>query len=197
LAEQNLSRASDKRPNIFLILFQICLGYPTFRACRVLSVYGQIFSAYSQNTNKLIFHNQQIHTTKLHLKIYFIPYILCIRTDSFPIFSVWIQIHSAFLANSQIILKIRNEIQYFAQLSEGEVLDIKSSRSKLLFCSSLTKKKLFLFCVFWLKAEWPLKKLSNFFVKNNFGKESVTKRVLLIEKNTSRKSHASSLLKSV
>ncbi len=140
MAEQNSSRASDKRPNIFLILFQICPGYPTFRACRVLSVYGQIFSAYSQNTNRLIFHNQQIHTTKLHLKINLIPYILCIRTDSFPIFSVCIHIHSAFLAYSQLILKIRNEIQYFAQLSEGGSTGHKIKQEQTVILLQLDKK---------------------------------------------------------
>jgi hypothetical protein len=134
-----------------------------FRVFSHFSLYVQILSVDSQYTNRFILHIQRLCIVKFHSKIYLIPSILRIRTDSLWVFSVYERIYSTYSQGSQytyrFVLCIRrmrsNNIKYSewnlfsSQFLKGHYfkkqfvsvqLDSKLPGNNLLFCSSFTKK---------------------------------------------------------
>ncbi len=106
------------RQGIKLFMHSVCSQYTYRFVLHILYTVWTDSFLYSQYTNRFIPHIQQICTAKFCLKIYLIPCILHLHTDSLCIFTVYEQIHSA---NSQykfrVILRIcqthRNNFEYF------------------------------------------------------------------------------------
>ncbi len=128
---------------------------------RIFSVYEQIHSAYSQYTYRFIpcVLSTVYETAKFCSKIYLIPRSLCIRTDSFCIFSVYEEIYSAYFQYTyRFDLRIRrmrpnnlefqNGIIFFTAFERTLLqkkylcvqLDQRPTRNNLLFAPCLTKK---------------------------------------------------------
>ncbi len=99
------------RQDIRLFVHSMYSQY-TYRFIPRISVYEQIHSAYSQYTNRFIPRILSIRIARFSSNTYlphsayspntyrFIPHILSVRTDSFRVFSVYEQIHSAYSENA-------------------------------------------------------------------------------------------------